>query len=157
MKRSQFFAIFSLFILDRVSKLWAMVELSDTVVNWSGIVRLNLVLNRGLGWSLFATDAAWGQWIFVGIAFLLIGALFVHARNEITLGRSPAPEFLVIAGGISNVMDRVQYGGVIDFIDLFIGQYQWPTTFNLADLYILVGISLLVLKVVVYGNDGRKN
>ena len=142
---------------DRISKRWAVSELGDTVINWNGILRFKLAINQGLSWSLFSSSHDWVRWLFVGIGLCMLVAIVVHGYSDERRGRPIWAEQFLIIGGISNIVDRIQYGGVIDFINLFVGQYQWPTTFNLADLFILAGIALLLSKVIKYGNDDRKN
>jgi len=70
--------------------------------------------------------------------------------GEYLSGVDISAELFVLVGGVSNVIDRFLYGGVIDFIDLYIGNYHWYT-FNLADAYIVMGIIFIVLRSITHG------
>ncbi len=62
----------------------------------------------------------------------------------------------ILGGALGNLYDRIQFGYVIDFIQLHIGQYYWPT-FNVADSAITVGAIMLLIDVFKNGNDKTKN
>jgi len=105
--------------------------------------RLVLAWNRGISFSLFRSDSPSGPWIFVGIALVVVLGLVVWLAR---LDRAwPAAALgLIIGGAIGNVVDRIRFGAVVDFLYFHLEEYYWPA-FNIADSAITVGVTLLVL------------
>ncbi|MBM3887394.1 signal peptidase II [Candidatus Dependentiae bacterium] len=115
-------------------------------------------MNKGVSFSWFASESTLG-YIMLTIAVFAIIVLFVfYAVGQYRLGYPLYGECCVLAGAVSNFIDRIQYGGVIDFIDFHIGSWHFPT-FNIADIYICTGITWLVLVQVkeVYDAQSKKN
>lgn len=106
----------------------------------------NLVLayNKGAAFSFLAASSGWQRYFFtvLGIA----AALFI----VYLLKKNPGQRLfcwalaLILGGAIGNVIDRIAYGHVIDFLDFHIGGWHWPA-FNVADSAICVGAALFVL------------
>jgi signal peptidase II len=86
---------------------------------------------------------------FIGTTLLAIGLLIVFFRRLEPQARLSALALGVILGGaIGNLIDRLYYGEVIDFLDFHLwGGYTWPT-FNLADSFIVVGVGILMLEIL---------
>jgi len=144
-----------LVVLDRITKDWAEAALQPRGVPrevFGDGVRLTLVYNPGAAFGLHL--GPWSRWIFL---VLTIGALFILARlythtrageriRAFALG-------LVTAGAIGNLIDRITSPiGVVDFIDVGVGDWRWPT-FNVADMAVSVGAILLAW--VLWGDDKR--
>lgn len=112
---------------------------ADVPVAVTGFFNLVLVWNKGVSFGLFQ-----GMPPFVWVAFAAIicgGMLFWMWRaKERLVVWSLA---LVIGGAVGNVIDRLRFGAVVDFIDLHVAGYHWPA-FNLADSAIVVGAGLLM-------------
>lgn len=114
-------------------------------------VRLTLVYNPGAAFGLHL--GPYSRWIFM---VLTIGALFILGRLYTTTLPGDRPRTialaLVCAGAVGNLIDRIHSApGVIDFIDIGIGQqYRWPT-FNVADMAVSIGAFLLAW--VLWGED----
>ena len=107
---------------------------------------LNIVFvrNTGVSFGMFSEWGILGRYFFsifstvVG-CFLILLAIFSDTRAfRISLG-------LISAGALGNAIDRVYFGGVIDFIDFFIYNFHWPA-FNFADIFIFVGVILLLFE-----------
>jgi signal peptidase II len=106
----------------------------------------NLVLayNKGAAFSFLATEPGWQRYFFTGMG--IAAALFImyllkrHAGQRLFCWALS----LVLGGAIGNVIDRIRYGHVIDFLDIHIGTWHWPA-FNVADSAICVGAVLFVL------------
>jgi signal peptidase II len=148
-------AIVILVILDRVTKDWAEAALQPRGVPhdvWGDTFRLTLVYNPGAAFGIHL--GPWSRWIFLA---LTIGALFIllrlytHTRagervRAFALG-------LVTAGAIGNLIDRIVSPiGVVDFLDVGVGNWRWPT-FNVADMAVSVGAILLAY--VLWGEEKR--
>lgn len=132
-----------LFILDRLSKWYAITYLKN-VVAVNSFCSLELVYNRGISWGMLQfEDPMLFFWLSCAITALL--AVFIwHTITHYTKGVSGIFEFMVITGALSNVIDRVWYSGVVDFIALRCSQYSFPV-FNIADIYVVLGIAGMLL------------
>lgn len=110
----------------------------------TGFFNLVLVYNKGAAFSFLADAGGWQRWFFTGLG-LAVGAfivwlLFRHAGQKLfSLAVS-----LVLGGAIGNVIDRIVYGHVVDFLDFHLRGYHWPA-FNVADCAITVGAVLLIV------------
>jgi signal peptidase II len=106
----------------------------------------NLVLayNKGAAFSFLSTESGWQRYFFTGIgiaaALFIIYLLKRHAGQRLFCWALS----LVLGGALGNVIDRIMYGHVIDFLDFHIGNWHWPA-FNVADSAICVGAALFVL------------
>lgn len=106
----------------------------------------NLVLayNKGAAFSFLASESGWQRYFFttVGIvaALVIVYMLRRHAGQRLFC----LALALILGGAIGNVIDRVLYGHVIDFLDVHFGGWHWPA-FNLADSAIFIGAGLFIL------------
>jgi signal peptidase II len=106
---------------------------------------LNLVLtcNRGMSFGMFNNGAGVNALLFSLVAAVIVAVLvFWLSRVESPL--LAVAIGLVIGGAIGNVIDRVRFGAVVDFLDFYIGSWHWPA-FNLADSAICVGVAAMLL------------
>jgi signal peptidase II len=147
-----------------MSKAWpyflasCAIVLADQVTKWMVLGRLrpwerleltpffNLVLafNKGAAFSFLAGAGGWQTPLLV--AFALIAAVVVSVLLLRSQGRRmlSAGLALVLGGALGNVIDRLRFGHVVDFLDLHAGGWHWPA-FNVADSAITVGAALLIL------------
>jgi signal peptidase II len=105
---------------------------------------LVLVYNRGAAFSFLAMAGGWQRWVFTAlgvIAALVIGYLLKRHGTQKMFCTSLS---LILGGALGNVIDRLMYGHVIDFLDFHVGRWHWPA-FNLADSAITIGAVLLVI------------
>ncbi len=114
-----------------------------------GFFNLTHVRNTGGAFGIFGGEKGGvGSILFVVVSVIAIGAiifLFVKIReNEKTLALSFS---LVLSGAIGNLIDRLRYGEVVDFLDFHLSTYHWPA-FNVADSAICIGIGLLALQLL---------
>ena len=132
-------------LLDQLSKWSALSNLQfgvpETVLpfmNWL------LLLNPGAAFSFLAQSSGWQRWFFtiLGLAASLY-ILWLLRKNQTDSLLSIALSF-ILGGALGNVLDRIMYGAVVDFIDLHCGNWHWPA-FNLADSAICIGAALIVL------------
>jgi signal peptidase II len=103
------------------------------VTSWFNFVH---VLNAGAAFSFLADAGGWQRWFFIGVSLLVVGAVSV-----VCLARKTAPVdrwlgAFVVGGGGGNLVDRVQMGAVVDFLDFHWRGTHWPA-FNLADMFIV--------------------
>tara|TARA_B110000977_G_scaffold185236_2_gene249835 strand:+ start:482 stop:943 length:462 start_codon:yes stop_codon:yes gene_type:complete len=132
-------------VFDQVSK-WLMVSwlsLYETVVVMP-YFNLTMAHNEGAAFSFLSQAGGWQRWLFIGLALVISIVLLVWlAKLKPTEKLEAISLSLILGGAIGNVIDRISYGYVIDFIDLYIGHNHWPV-FNIADSAICIGAILLV-------------
>ena len=131
-------------VLDQWTKSWAHEALIGRgVVEITSFFNLVLVWNTGVSFGMFNDQGEMGRWILVAVASLVgIGLLVWIYREERFFARFTLT--LILAGAIGNVIDRVRFGAVIDFLDFHVMGYHWPA-FNIADCAIVVGAILLLV------------
>lgn len=130
-----------LFVIDRLSKLWALSLGTEWVVN--NYLSYGLVFNRGINWGLFNSSASL-QFTLLTIAIgIVITTLIIIIIGAVKEGKPIIGYILILTGAFSNFLDRIFYGGVIDFIVIWFGDWSWPA-FNIADAAILLGIAFIL-------------
>ena len=140
---------------DRVSKAAVAGSMphgaSETVVG--GFFNLVHVRNTGIAFSLFADSAPWFRDLLLpGISMVAIGVIVALLYRQGDLSRmSRFALVLVLAGAVGNLYDRLVYGYVTDFLDLYVGSYHWPA-FNVADSAITVGAVMLLADAIFARN-----
>ena len=101
--------------------------------------------NSGAAFSFLGDASGWQRWFFIALAMIVIGVLVVWLRrlsaHEV---RTSLALSLILGGAAGNLVDRLVYGYVIDFIDVYYDSWHWPA-FNVADAAISVGAFLLLL------------
>lgn len=133
-------------VLDQISKWIALAELQpyEPIAVIDGFLNWMLAFNPGAAFSFLADSGGWQRWFFTVLAIVVSAVLVVWlSRTARGDWRNAAPLALIIGGAIGNVIDRVRLGHVVDFIDVYVGQYHWPA-FNIADSAICVGAIALV-------------
>ena len=102
------------------------------------------VLNPGAAFSFLAGAGGWQRWFFsalaAGVSIFIVWMLKKNAQQRMFCWSLS----LILGGAIGNLIDRVAYGHVIDFLDFHIGGWHWPA-FNIADGAITIGAALFVL------------
>ncbi|MBA4805788.1 MAG: signal peptidase II [Brevundimonas sp.] len=141
-------------VLDQLTKAWVVtgLELPEVgrIVVWDPVFSLTWVRNFGVSFGLFGDGSArWLLTVFsLGVSvFLAVWATRADRRLLI------AAIGLVMGGALGNVIDRIRYGYVVDFLD-FSGLY-FPWVFNVADAAINVGIVLLILDAFLSERGAR--
>ncbi len=132
--------------LDQISKLWILngVMAPPRVIEVTPFFNLVLAWNKGVSFGMFSTDSVYGPWLLTGLAIAIVIALGIWLWRVDTKWVACALG-LVIGGAIGNVVDRVRFGAVVDFLDVHAFGYHWPA-FNVADSAICVGAVILILE-----------
>lgn len=116
----------------------------------------NIVLawNRGVSFSLFSDVGAYAPviLIFVALIIVMIFGLWLWSAEKHFQCFCNA---LVIGGALGNVVDRARFGAVIDFLDFHINDIHWPA-FNVADMAVVAGISLLIIVSLFFENKNTR-
>jgi len=139
----------SLFVLaaDQISKQLAesAIQLYERVALLPHL-NLTLAYNRGAAFSFLSDQGGWQRWFFSVLAMVVTLVLIVWLRQLDRANRWTAISLsLIIGGAVGNLVDRLLFGHVIDFIDLYYGQWHWPA-FNVADSAITVGVVMMLLE-----------
>ena len=139
-------ALLLVFVADQASKTWILQGLRLPQlgrVDLLPVLSLTMVWNQGVTFGLFKADDAWGSLLLVAIAVAIVVALAIWLRRAET--RLVAVSLGAIAGGAAgNVLDRLRFGAVVDFIHFHVGGWSWYV-FNVADAAIVCGVAALVL------------
>lgn len=111
-----------------------------------GFFNLVYVTNKGAAFSMFAhVDTPWINYFFVAIAAVAAVVLTVLYFRWRRISSWYGVSFgLIVGGAVGNVIDRLRYGAVTDFLDFYVGTWHWPA-FNVADSAICIGAALLIL------------
>jgi signal peptidase II len=141
-------AVFT-FLLDQVSK-WFVVhwlnlfELGE-INTWAPYLNLRMAWNNGVNFGLFAHSADAARWILIAVALGISGAVLVWVRKEQPKPLGMISAGLLLGGAMGNVVDRVLYGAVADFLNMSCCGINNPYSFNVADITIFLGAFGLVL------------
>ena len=133
-------------VVDQLTKLWANAGLEfGQPVALLPVFNLTLVYNPGAAFSFLSDATGWQRWFFItlalGVSGFIVTWLTRLERGRVVLALALA---LILGGALGNMIDRVLFGHVIDFIDLHYRQWHWPV-FNVADSAITVGACLVIL------------
>ena len=140
---------FVIVVLDQITKTLVMhtMHLHESIPVIAGVFNLTYIRNPGAAFGMFATtNSAFRLIFFVGTSIFalgLLGTIFYRMHPADVWGQLSVSG--IVGGAIGNLVDRLQYGEVVDFLDFYMGGYHWPA-FNVADSAISVGVvSLLIL------------
>jgi signal peptidase II len=146
-------------LLDQLTKTLVVgnLRLGQSIPILPGCFDLVFVLNPGAAFGVLAglPERVRGPF-FVGIALLAVVLIVAyrhrHLREQPLASTALA---LVLGGAVGNLIDRLRYGMVVDFLDFSLGRYHWPA-FNVADSCISVGVGLLLLDMLLEWRRERK-
>jgi signal peptidase II len=155
----RFFIIMVLVVVgDQLTKVLILdnFALYDSKVIIPGFFNLTFLRNSGAAFGMLSDmPLLWRQIFFISIAAIALVALVIMQRK---IGQESiwyTLSFSFIAGGaVGNVIDRVLYGSVVDFLDVYVGNYHWPA-FNVADSGITVGVAIFLL-LQIFEGEGKK-
>jgi len=114
-----------------------------------------LVFNTGISYGLFSGGGDFQKWILISLSILIIIFLLSLIRNESTILSKLSISF-IIGGALGNVLDRFTYGAVVDFISLHAKGFSWYI-FNIADMFIVLGVILFILSQFILSKKNVGN
>ena len=139
----------ALIALDQITKMFVVhtMYLHESIPVIKGFFNLTYIRNPGAAFGIFATtNSAFRLIFFVGTSIFalgLLGTIFYRLHPDDVWGQLTVSS--IFGGAIGNLVDRLRYGEVIDFLDFHVSGYHWPA-FNVADSAISVGVvSLLII------------
>jgi signal peptidase II len=133
--------------LDQFSKKMALTHLvyQKPVIVINRFFNWYLDFNRGAAFNFLSNQQGWQMWFFSGIALMMsLGIIIYIIKNPDSPILVLVALSLILGGAVGNLIDRIQFKYVVDFISWHINQYYWPT-FNIADSAVCVGVVLLFL------------
>ena len=137
------FIISIIFFLDRYAKILILNNFTENTYYLNDYINLDLVWNIGIGFGFLSTDSSIiYNLITLIIASVIIFLLYIFALSE-TLDKFIYA--LILGGALGNFYDRLIYKAVPDFIDMHYNNFHW-FTFNVADIFITIGIFIFIVK-----------
>jgi signal peptidase II len=140
------FLVGSILLADQTSKILAVKYLNyGSELPLFPSLNLLLAHNQGAAFGLLAESSGWQRWFFLifGIVISVFIILWLRKLSPKEHWEKLSLAF-ILGGAIGNIIDRVYYGYVIDFIDFYIKSWHWYT-FNIADSAICIGVTILCL------------
>ncbi len=126
-------------LVDTSMQLYQSIELVP-------FFQLTYLRNQGAAFSFLSQAGGWQRWFFIGLAVAASGFICYWLRKLDRDRRWEAAAWaLVLGGALGNLIDRILYGYVIDFLDVYYGEWHFPA-FNVADSAITVGVGMLLLE-----------
>ena len=148
MRWLHFLIALGIFTLDQLTKalVEARIPLHDDRAIVPGFFRLTHVKNRGAAFGIFA-ESPWPKiWLLILLSAIALGVVLTLLwRHQATARRTGVGLALILGGAIGNVIDRLLYGHVVDFLDFHLKAFGHFPAFNVADSAICIGAGLFIL------------
>jgi signal peptidase II len=133
------------FVLDQATKLYTLFVIDLPLrepIRLAPFLDLIVVWNRGISYGLFQQHTEFGRWLLIllSVAASLALSIWIKRTANRWLAASLA---LIVGGALGNVVDRLAYGAVFDFIHIHVGSFSWYV-FNVADAAIVAGVAGLL-------------
>ncbi len=146
-------------LLDQLTKMWVVNSflLYESREVIPGLFNLTYLTNKGAAFGFLAgITSSWLHYFFLGltsVALIFVGVAYFRMRKDHILY---GPALALIAGGATgNVIDRIRFGAVVDFLDFYVAGHHWPA-FNVADSSIMVGVALFFLANVLEEKEKKR-
>ena len=151
-----FIFVLIFFCIDRFSKIY-IIELSEktnvTEIYLTSFLNSYLVWNTGIAFGLFSLSSELTYNLFT--ALIVVINLIIVYLAVVTKDFRRYFFLLILGGSFGNLFDRLFYGSVPDFIDFHIGNFHW-FIFNIADIFITVGVICLILAELLYKKESNE-
>ncbi|KRS16844.1 signal peptidase II [Roseovarius indicus] len=137
------------FLVDQITKYWVvhvleLDRLRDMPI-WPPFLNFKMAWNYGINFGLFQGDTDTTRWILIGIALLISGVVLWWIRREPGGIWQKIAAGLLIGGAMGNVVDRLVYGAVADFLNMSCCGIDNPYAFNVADIAVFAGAVGMVI------------
>ncbi|BCA56205.1 Lipoprotein signal peptidase [Nitrospira sp. KM1] len=135
-------------VIDQMTKFWVMqtMRLHETIPIIPNLFSLTYIRNPGAAFGLLAGSSNAFRMVFFGVTSLfalgLLGTILIRLPERDWIGQLSIAG--ILGGAIGNLIDRVRFGEVIDFLDVYVEPYHWPA-FNVADSAISIGVVCLII------------
>ena len=140
-----FSLIFLIFIVDRISKIYVInldKKILGSEIFSSKFLNISLIWNEGIAFGLLSFgEKTLYNFLTILIFIIILVIVFMIIKNK---GFKKYSLLMILGGALGNVFDRIFYKAVPDFIDFHVGNFHW-FIFNVADIFITVGIIFLII------------
>jgi len=145
-------------ILDQATKYWIMqsMRLHESIPIVPNLFSFTYIRNPGAAFGLLAGSSNAFRTVFFGVT-----SLFALALLSTILVRLPEKDWIgqvsiagILGGAVGNLIDRLRFGEVIDFLDVYVESYHWPA-FNVADSAICIGVAVLFLDMLRHEDEPK--
>ena len=144
-------------LLDQLTK-YLTVQMLDLYQSYEVLSFFNFTYarNYGAAFSFLGDAGGWQKYLFSGIAFVVSAYLLYSMKKASAEERWMNSAYaLVLSGAVGNVLDRLIFGYVVDFLDFDLGFYRWPT-FNIADIAIFIGAAMIIIDSLFWAEKSEK-
>ena len=148
--------VFSIFLLDRLSKIYVIFldnKFFGSEIFSSKFLNISLIWNEGIAFGLLSFNEKIFYNLLTFIILVIILIIFFMALKS--YGFKKYSFLMILGGALGNVYDRIFYRAVPDFIDFHIGNFHW-FIFNVADIFITLGIIFMILLEIKDTNEEKK-
>ncbi|MDA7745760.1 signal peptidase II [Psychromonas sp.] len=145
-------------VVDQLTKYWTVQALAlHESYEILSFFNFTYARNYGAAFSFLGDAGGWQKYLFSGIAFLVSAyLLYSMKKTSATQPWLNCSYALILSGAIGNVMDRLMFGYVVDFLDFDLGFYRWPT-FNVADIAIFIGAAMMIIDSLFWAEKREKS
>ena len=152
----KFLIIVSIFLIDQVSKyqIINIFEFQNEAIYLSSFLNFQLIWNEGIAFGLlsFENDLYYNSITFVIIIVISILLFLIKNDDQYSYFYS-----MIVGGALGNLIDRIRYSSVPDFIDFHISNFHW-FVFNIADIFVSLGVICLIVAEIFFDkNVNEKN
>jgi len=151
------FFVFLIFIFDRLSKIYVINESLKNLDNFifkSTYLNIRLIWNEGIAFGLFSfDDKVLYHSISLLILFIILVIIYMIVKSD---GFKKFSLMLILGGALGNFYDRIVYGAVPDYIDFHVNGFHW-FIFNIADIFISIGVFALIILEIFDNKNNEKN
>jgi len=138
-------------VLDRWTKglVQNRLDLNESISVIDGFFNITYVQNTGVAFGIFSSISSPAKSMLLSV-FTAVEAVAVAVYSVRTPARNRVLQValaLILGGALGNLYDRLVYGYVVDFLELYVGSYHWPS-FNVADSAISIGVVLLAIEII---------
>ncbi len=155
--RLVFWAGFWVFLADQASKYlvvhWMYLREVGSIDVLPPLLNLRMAWNYGINFGLFSGDSDQTRWILIPIAILIIAFVLYWLRKEEFGKIGLISAGILIGGALGNIIDRILYGAVADFLNMSCCGFSNPFSFNVADIAIFAG----ALGMVIFAGDSKED
>ena len=148
--------ILLIFLFDRISKIYVIYldnKLLGSEIFSSKFLNINLIWNEGIAFGLFSfDDKIFYNILTIIIIIIILIIFFMIIKSD---GFKKYSLLMILGGALGNVFDRIYYKAVPDFIDFHVGNFHW-FIFNLADIFITLGVFFMIIFEFIDKNDEKK-
>jgi len=151
------FFVFLIFIFDRLSKIYVINESLKNLDNFifkSTYLNIRLIWNEGIAFGLFSfDDKVLYHSISLLILLIILVIIYMIIKSD---GFKKFLLMLILGGALGNFYDRIVYGAVPDYIDFHVNGFHW-FIFNIADIFISIGVFALIILEIFDNKNNEKN